>query len=74
MAVTKVDRCGAWDARHGHLRGHTELDCGHRLIIADPQPVPGDIPGRAAYALSGPFCSDLARLRALKPIAGRGRR
>ena len=27
---------GAWDARHGHLRGRTELDCGHRLIIADP--------------------------------------
>jgi hypothetical protein len=27
-------RSGAWDARHGHLRELTELDCGHRLIIA----------------------------------------
>lgn len=27
---------GAWDARHGHLRGRAELDCGHRLIIVDP--------------------------------------
>ena len=27
---------GAWDARHGHLRRLSELDCGHRLIIADP--------------------------------------
>ena len=26
---------GAWDARHGHLRDLAELDCGHRLIVAD---------------------------------------
>jgi SAM-dependent methyltransferase len=29
---------GAWDASHGHLRRRAELDCGHRLIIADPCP------------------------------------
>lgn len=29
-------RSGAWDARHSHLRELTELDCGHRLIIARP--------------------------------------
>lgn len=27
---------GAWDARHGDLRGRSRLDCGHRLIIAGP--------------------------------------
>jgi hypothetical protein len=26
---------GVWDARHGHLRHTDELDCGHRLIVAD---------------------------------------
>jgi hypothetical protein len=26
---------GAWDERHGELRRLPELDCGHRLIIAD---------------------------------------
>jgi SAM-dependent methyltransferase len=28
-------RSGAWDARYGHLRHTDELDCGHRLVIAD---------------------------------------
>ncbi|HLY30027.1 MAG TPA: class I SAM-dependent methyltransferase [Ktedonobacterales bacterium] len=28
-------RSGAWDARHGSLRHMDELDCGHRLVIAD---------------------------------------
>jgi SAM-dependent methyltransferase len=28
-------RSGAWDARHGTLRHLDELDCGHRLIIAE---------------------------------------
>ena len=27
---------GTWDARYGHLRSLTQLDCGHRLIIAEP--------------------------------------
>jgi SAM-dependent methyltransferase len=28
-------RSGAWDARHSHLRRIDELDCGHRLIVAE---------------------------------------
>ncbi len=27
-------RSGAWDTRFGHLRAMPELDCGHRLVIA----------------------------------------
>ncbi|HEX4061896.1 MAG TPA: class I SAM-dependent methyltransferase [Streptosporangiaceae bacterium] len=26
---------GGWDERHGHLRDLEELDCGHRLIVAE---------------------------------------
>ena len=26
---------GAWDSRHGGLRQLAELDCGHRLIVAE---------------------------------------
>ncbi len=27
---------GAWDAKYGHLRTLDQLDCGHRLITAQP--------------------------------------
>jgi SAM-dependent methyltransferase len=28
---------GDWDAQHGHLRQTDELDCGHRLTVADEE-------------------------------------
>jgi SAM-dependent methyltransferase len=28
---------GVWDARHDHLRHLDELDCGHRLIVAEDE-------------------------------------
>jgi SAM-dependent methyltransferase len=37
-AVTRLERdlaTGAWDARHGHLRGLAELDLGLRLVVAE---------------------------------------
>lgn len=30
-------RSGDWDARYGHLRHTNELDCGHRLVVADEE-------------------------------------
>ena len=30
-------RYGDWDARHGYLRHADELDCGHRLVVADEE-------------------------------------
>jgi SAM-dependent methyltransferase len=29
-------RSGAWERRNGHVRDLTELDCGYRLIVAEP--------------------------------------
>lgn len=44
LEVTAIES-GTWDARYGHLRGRTELDCGHRLIIADLLPAASDSSG-----------------------------
>jgi SAM-dependent methyltransferase len=35
-AVAEDLRSGAWDARHGHLRGASEFDAGLRLVVARP--------------------------------------
>jgi len=38
MARLEADlRSGAWDRRHGHLRGQAELELGYRLVLADRQ-------------------------------------
>lgn len=46
LAALSADlACGAWDARHGHLRAQPAYDGGLRLVVADDDPVIAAPPG-----------------------------